>query len=192
MPLILESLVTTRNADGTINIAPQGPVVLAPGERYLFRPYQESQTFANLARDRRGVLHVTDDVLLLAQAAVGVPERMPELRPAEKIEGAILTSACRWHEFEITAVHTQKPRSEMEAVVVHGGTQREFFGWNRAQAAVIEAAILATRLPFLCPAQIRAEFQRLAIIVDKTGGELEHAAWQFLFEHIEQRLPRGS
>jgi len=35
------------------------------------RPFQTSTTFHNLKRQRAGVFHVVDDVLLLARAAIG-------------------------------------------------------------------------------------------------------------------------
>ena len=57
---------------------------------------------------------------------------------------------------------------------------REFFGFNRAKHAVVEAAILATRTAFLPREQIMAEYERLAVLVEKTGGERETEAFAFL------------
>jgi hypothetical protein len=68
--------------------------------------------------------------------------------------------------------------------VVKKGVLREFIGFNRAQNAVIEAAILATRLRFLGREHVLKEFERLRLIVDKTGGEQEHAAFRYLSEHV--------
>ena len=58
--------------------------------------------------------------------------------------------------------------------MVHVGRHRDFFGFNRAKHAVVEAAILATRTDFLPLAEIEAEYRKLAVLVDKTGGEAEH------------------
>jgi hypothetical protein len=60
------------------------------------------------------------------------------------------------------------------------GRLRDFFGFNRAKHAVVEAAILATRTQILPAAEIEAEYRRLAVLVDKTGGEQEHTAFAFL------------
>src|SRR6478752_2855462 len=60
--MIIEGFLTTISADGTVNIAPMGPIVDEDWRRLLFRPFQSSQTFANLRRTGRGVFHVTDDV----------------------------------------------------------------------------------------------------------------------------------
>lgn len=68
---ILEGIVTTRNVDGTTNIAPMGPIVDSDFTTLIFRPFKTSTTYENLIRARTGVFHVTDDVELFAAAAVG-------------------------------------------------------------------------------------------------------------------------
>jgi len=69
---------------------------------------------------------------------------------------------------------------------VASGRFREFFGFNRAKHAVVEAAILATRTEFLPPEEILAEFRRLAVLVEKTGGSAEHEAFQLLEDHVRK------
>jgi hypothetical protein len=87
---LLEGIVTTLDDDGSPHIAPMGPIVDAELNWLLLRPYRTSNTFANLKRSRQGVLHVTDDVELLARAAVGRIEQMPRLTAAEAVEGVFL------------------------------------------------------------------------------------------------------
>jgi hypothetical protein len=69
--------------------------------------------------------------------------------------------------------------------VVHQGRLRDFFGFNRAKHAVVEAAILATRTDFLPLEDIEAEYRKLAVIVDKTGGPQEHEAFDYLCRHVD-------
>ena len=64
--------------------------------------------------------------------------------------------------------------------MVHAGRTRDFFGFNRAKHAVVEAAILATRFHILPLAEVAAEFKKLRVIVGKTGGPDEHAAMDLL------------
>jgi hypothetical protein len=64
--------------------------------------------------------------------------------------------------------------------VVHVGRTRDFFGFNRAKHAVVEAAILATRLHLLPLAEVAAEYRKLRVIVGKTGGPDEHTAMDLL------------
>jgi hypothetical protein len=186
--MILEGIVTTRNPDGTINISPMGPHVDASMERLVLRPYQTSTTYQNLKRTREGVFHVIDDVLLLAQAAVGQPDPIPRMIDAPAIDGAILSDACRWYAFRVESLDDRAERTEIIARVIDRGTIRDFFGFNRAKHAVVEAAILATRTAFLPAEEIRREFERLAVPVEKTGGPQEHEAFEFLQRYIEQAL----
>jgi hypothetical protein len=75
-------------------------------------------------------------------------------------------------------------RVRIEAEVVHAGRLRDFFGFNRAKHAVVEAAILATRTDFLPLDEIEAEYRKLAVLVEKTGGPQEHEAFTLLCEHV--------
>ena len=149
-------------------------------EHVTLRPYRSAQTYSNLKFHGEGVFHVTDDVLLLAHAAVGQVEPPPALLPAQHIRGYILADARRFHEFRVRSLDDHAERARIEVDVVHSGCLRDFFGFNRAKHAVVEAAILATRTAFLPLQEIEAEFRKLAVIVDKTGGPQEHAAFEFL------------
>src|SRR5262249_56933330 len=61
-----------------------------------------------------------------------------------------------------------------------------FRGFNRAQAAVIECAILVSRLHMLPREKIDAELEYLKISIEKTAGPREHEAWGWLQERIVQ------
>jgi hypothetical protein len=182
--MILEGIVTTISAEGIVNIAPMGPHVQADMKRFSLRPYRTAQTYQNLQAHGEGVLHVTDDVLLLARAALGAIDPLPALMPAVKVRGQILCDACQYFEFRVCSIDDVRERTCIEAEVVHCGRLRDFFGFNRAKHAVVEAAILATRTDFLPLTEISGEFRKFAVIVEKTGGAQEKAAFAFLSEHI--------
>ena len=78
--MILEGIVTTLSPEGAVHIAPMGPHVDAGMEHFLLRPFPTSQTYQNLVKHGEGVLHVTDDVLLLARAALGPVEPPPQAK----------------------------------------------------------------------------------------------------------------
>ncbi len=188
--MILEGIVTTVSPAGEVNIAPMGPCVEGTDfRRFLLRPFPTAQTYCNLKAHGEGVLHITDDVLLLAQAAVGAVEPSPALLPATAVRGWVLAGACRYYEFRVVSIDEREERVRIEAEVVHAGRLRDFFGFNRAKHAVVEAAILATRLDFLPRDEIENEFRKLATVVDKTGGDAEHQAFVFLQDHLA-RAPR--
>jgi hypothetical protein len=188
--MILEGLVTTTNADGTPHLAPMGPRVEPDLQHFLLRPFPTSNTYQNLLQHGEGVLHITDDALLVAKAAVGAVNPMPALRPAEEVRGWVLADACRFFEFRVRSIDATEPRVKIDCEVVHRGTHREFFGFNRAKHAVLEAAILATRLHLLPRDEVDAEFRKLRVVVDKTGGANELEAMRFLEEYVAQH-PNG-
>lgn len=182
--MILEGIVTTIATDGMVNIAPMGPRVEVDMVRFTLRPFRTAQTYANLKAHPEGVFHVTDDVHLLARAAVGRLEPLPPLQQAKAVRGLVLADACRWYEFRVTAMDDDQDRTTLTAQVVHVGRGRDFFGFNRAKHAVVEAAILATRVAILPPAEIDAEIRRLTPWVEKTGGPQEREAFRFLQDYI--------
>jgi uncharacterized protein len=185
--MILEGIVTTIGSDGAVNIAPMGPIVEPSMERFVLRPFPTADTYKNLAYHGEGVLHVTDDVLLLAKAAVGPITPAPPMMPANEVRGFVLSDACRFYEFRVDSFDTREERVRIEAKVVHCGRFRDFFGFNRAKHAVVEAAILATRTHILPPEEIATEYRKLGAIVGKTGGAQEKEAFEFLQHYVASK-----
>jgi beta-RFAP synthase len=192
--VIFEGLVTTLDQDGGVHVAAMGPEFspCAKGNssaELIIKPYQTSRTFANLHRTGQCVFHLTDDVELIAAAAIGQVVETPRHRPAPQIAGAILLDACRWYALQVESEDLQAARAVFKCRVVAEGTQRDFLGFNRARHAVIEAAILATRVAFLDPATIDEDLARWRPLVEKTGGDVEQRAFEMLCAFI-RRSPR--
>src|SRR5262245_4897284 len=188
--MILEGIVTTVGPGGAVNVAPMAPTVEFDGPagelaRFVLRPFRTARTYVNLQAHPEGVLHVSDDVLLLARAALGPVDPPPPLLPARAVRGWVLADACRAYEFRVTAWE-DGDRARLGAEVVRAERRRDFFGFNRAKHAVVEAAILATRTAFLPLDEVEAEFAKLAVLVDKTGGAQEHEAFALLRAHLER------
>ncbi len=184
--MILEGVVTTTNPDNTINVAPMGPVVDAALLFFELQPFDDSTTYQNLVRTRCGALHVTDDVLLIARAVTDALPDSLETSTCSKIAGRYLNNACRVYEFQVDLIDDSQPRAIVKCRTVNKLFLREFFGFNRGKHAVLEAAILATRVNFLPLAEIQHQFDRLRKIVEKTGGRHERDAFQLLEEYIGQ------
>jgi hypothetical protein len=181
--VIVETIVTTLAADGVINFAPMG--VEWGEEIIVLKPFLETTTFRNLTAAGVAVVNLTDDAMLFAQGAISSPQ-FPSI-PATVVRGAVLEAACSWHEIQVSSVDATPPRSRIEGRVVHRGTRRDFIGFNRARNAILEAAILATRTHLLPSEQIRDEFARLQIIVDKTAGPREREAMELLTQYVASR-----
>lgn len=187
--LVLEGIAVTTSRDGAPHIAPMGPVVDRALTRFVLRPFSTSQTFQNLRRTKAFVFQTIDDVELLARAAVGRLDPLPELLPTPSGQGWFLPDCCRWFELRVDSIDESQARVEVRCQVADQGRRRDFFGWNRAKHAVLEAAILATRTGILVPYAIRDQLARLEMAVEKTAGHQERRAMTFLREYIEQQLP---
>ncbi len=183
--MIIESILTTCDAHGAVNCAPMG--VEWGEDEIVIKPFLETTTFRNLRETGAAVVNLTDDVLLFAQGAIS-EARFPTV-PAAVVPGVVLEAACSWREVQVRALDATPPRARVVTRVRHRGFRREFLGFNRARNAVLEAAILATRTHLLPPTQIRDEFARLQVIVDKTAGPREREAMALLSDYV-RRAPQ--
>src|SRR5947209_19180775 len=113
--MIIEGIVTTIGPDQQVHIAPMGPIVDSEMRRLVLKPFRTAQTYRNLKVHGEGVFHVTDDVLLLARAAVGTLDPLPPLVPAKVVRGRVLADACRWFEFRVTRCDDIAERAALEA-----------------------------------------------------------------------------
>lgn len=197
---ILEGVLTTVSPEPAgaalserVNIAPMGPIVDAACSRLVLRPFKTSTTYQNLKATGEGVFHVTDDALLIARAAVGRVRPGDDgaaTRPAEHVTGLVMTDACRYHEIKVRELDDLDDRTTIVADVVHTGRLRDFFGFNRARHAVLEAAILATRLHLTGREPVAAELDKLRVLVEKTGGPREHQAMDELTRYVQSWRPQ--
>ncbi len=183
--MIIESILTTMDPRGAVNFAPMG--VEWGEEEIVIKPFLETTTFRNLDATRVAVVNLTDDAMVFAQGAIGNVQ-FPAV-PAEVVPGVVLEAACSWRELRVQMLEATPPRARIVTRVVHRGVRREFLGFNRARHAVLEAAILATRTHLLPPEQIRDDFARLQVIVDKTAGPRERDAMALLTDYV-RRAPR--
>lgn len=191
--MILEGLVSTIDSAGSPHVSAMGPTVddserqAGMVRRLVLRPFATSQTAANLLRSQSGVFHLTDDVLLMARVVAGSLGEPPLSRRASRVAGFILDDACRAWEFEIDSVDDSQERLWLEARIVAAHDIRPFWGFNRGAHAVVEAAILVTRLHLLDAAEVRGQLAQLAVLVEKTGGPREREAFSLLEQVVESR-----
>jgi uncharacterized protein len=185
--MIVETVTTTINPDGTVNCAAMG--VEWGEDELVIKPYRATRTLRNLEARGAAVVNLTDDILLFTQAALEDPH--PPTRPAEHVEGAVLADACSWREVEVAAIDASGPRARVTARVVGRGTGREFIGFSRACHAVLEASILASRARRLPADELRAELARLEVVLDKTAGPRERAAMDCVLAHVRAAVGDG-
>jgi hypothetical protein len=179
--MIIESVVTTLDAQGQPNFAPMG--VTWGESEILLRPYRETTTFRNLSATGDAVVNIVDEVQYFVKGALFSPVFPSE--PARVVKGVVLVAACSWVELRVRQAETAEPRARFACDIVHRGEKRPFLGYNRARNAVLEATILATRTRILPISEILGEFRRLQVIVDKTAGPAEREAMAELSRFVE-------
>lgn len=184
---LIETVVTTTGPDGVVNCAAMG--VRWGEEELVFWPFDATRTLRNLRAHGEAVVHLTDDVLLFVEAALGDPH--PPMHPASVIGGSVISDANAWREVvvsKITPAGGDTPRSRVLARVVASGTgDREPLGLCRARHAAVEASILASRLRWLGAEHVWAELARLQELVDKTAGARERAAMDYVRQYVAER-----
>jgi hypothetical protein len=187
MPMIRECIVTTLSEEGKVHIAPLGLIAEEGG--WIIAPFRPSTTLDNLGVTPYAVANFTDDVLVFASCLVG--QRDWPTRPSTHVPGAVLEGALAHAELAVTEVEEDEQRPRFHCRVVHEASHAPFKGLNRAQGAVIEAAILASRLHMLPREKIERELGYLQIAVEKTAGPREHEAWRLLVEKIEDHYKQS-
>jgi hypothetical protein len=180
MPLIVETIVTTTNAAGEVHIAPLG--LIAENDRWILAPFRPSRTLDNLREVPFAVASHTDDVRVFAGCLTG--RKSWPTRPAEAVTGVVLEDAVSHWELAVEDVREDDLRPRFVCRVVHAASHRPWAGYNRAQAAVLEFAVLVSRLKMLPPEKVEAELKYLEIAISKTAGPREEEAWGWLMERI--------
>jgi hypothetical protein len=184
MPMIREAIVTTVSATGVSHIAPIGLIEAADG--WVIAPFRPSTTLDNLRAVPFAVANHIDDVRVFAGCLTG--RRDWARLPAEHVPVPRLAAALSHMELAVTHVDgcdAERPRFYCR--MMHEAAHAPFRGYNRAQAAVIEAAILVSRLSILPREKIERELAYLEIAVSKTAGAAEQEAWSWLMQAVAER-----
>jgi hypothetical protein len=180
MPMIRETIVTTVSAAGVVHVAPLG--IIADGDGWIIAPFRPSTTLDNLGAVPFAVANYTDDVRVFAGSLTGRrdwPTTAANSVPVPRLAGALAHA-----ELAVTGVTEDDQRPRFHCRVVKTVSHAPFQGFNRAQAAVIEAAILVSRLHMLPREKVEADMAYLEIAISKTAGAAEQEAWNWLVEKI--------
>jgi len=185
--MIQETIVSTRNHLGVAHIAPMG--IHINGDEFIILPFRPSTTLNNLLDSKTAVINYCDDVRVFAGCLTG--RRDWPLLAAEKIDGFVLQCALAHTEVELVRFEDDETRPKFFCKAVHTVNHAPFRGFNRAQYAVLEAAILISRLNMIPLERIESEIQYLQSGFEKTAGDREREAWGWLMAVIEEFKARG-
>ena len=182
MPFIRESIITTLHEDGGVHIAPMG--VHETEQGLMLAPFKPSATLNNLLREGTATINYPDDVRIFAGCITG--RRDWPTVPTDVIAGIRLKDCLAHTEIKIHTHEDDELRPKFYCDVVHEHAHKAFHGYNRAQFAVIELAILVSRLHMLSNEKIDSEIDYLLIGLEKTAGEKEYEAWNWLMDKVNE------
>lgn len=180
MPRIVETIITTSNAKGEAYIAPLG--LIREGEYWVIAPFRPSTTLENLRLHPFAAASHTDDVRVFAGGVTG--RKIWPLSPTRTIKGDRLADCVSHWELKVERVIEDEQRPRFLCSIVDEQTHKAWEGFNRAQAAVIELAVLTTRLHMLPAEKVESELKYLEIAISKTAGPREEEAWEWLMEKV--------
>lgn len=180
MPRIVETIITTTNASAELHVAPLG--LIQEGDHWIIGPFKPSKTLDNLKANPVFTASHTDDVRVIAGCVSG-RKSWPTVDAIKIIGGRLADCVSHW-ELKVDRVLEDETRPRFFAKIVHEQMHRPWEGYSRAQAAVIELAVLTTRLHMLPAEKIDAELKYLEIAITKTAGERELQAWGWLMDKV--------
>ena len=180
MPRIVETIVTTSSGKGEVHIAPLG--LIQDGDHWIIAPFKPSKTLENLLSHPFAAASHTDDVRVFAGCVTGRKDW--PLVATTTIQGGRLASCVSHWELRVDKIIEDDLRPRFYCKIVHQELHSAWEGFSRAQAAVLELAVLTTRLNMLPPDKVENELKYLEIAVSKTAAPREQEAWGWLMEKI--------
>ncbi|MDR7037281.1 MULTISPECIES: DUF447 domain-containing protein [Methylobacterium] len=184
MPLILETIVTTLSPAGELHLVPFG--LIEDGADWILAPFRPSPTILNLDANPVFAASSPRDVRVIAGCVTG--RRDWPVVPCAEIRGMRLADSFAHAELAVVSVEDDATRPRYRGRVLRQESHAPFLGFNRAQSAVLEAAILSTRLHMLEPEKVLSEMRYLAIAISKTAGPREREAWGWIEDKVSAAL----
>ncbi|HEX6241866.1 MAG TPA: DUF447 domain-containing protein, partial [Polyangiales bacterium] len=145
---IFETVITTCSPEGAVHVAPMG--VRYVGEEVVLKPFRPSRTLDNVLATRTAVLNAITDVRVFAGCVTG-RKNWPTLAVDSPDGTAAVRLACAHGHLLLRLAETgdDAQRPTLRLARVQEVQHCAFPGFNRAQAAVIEGAVLVSRLHLL-------------------------------------------
>jgi hypothetical protein len=187
MPYIRETIITTADRSGKVHIAPIG--IICEKDGWVIAPFRPSITLDNLAAVPFAIANYTDDARIFAGCLTG--RRDWPTVPVDGYPVPRLAAALAHSVLEVESVTDDGVRPRHFCRVVSEKTHAPFTGLNRAKAAVLELAILVSRLGMLPRDKIEAEIAYLQIAIEKTAGPDEKEAWGWLMQRVSDHFAAG-
>ena len=183
--MIHEVIVTTINKDKKVHIAPMGVKILQCDSKKLVQisPFKPSQTLNNILETKIATVNYIDNVKVFSGIVTGEKKDW-ELEVFDDKCAPHLQNTNTHMNVKVSEDHDDPIRPRIICEVINEQIHRPFLGFNRAQFSVIELAVLSTRLGRIDDNKIKDEMKYLKIGIDKTAGENEKQAWEWIEKKI--------
>ena len=197
---VVECIVTTYDPDGRPRAAPMGVQMQRPDE-LIIRPYRSSRTCRNLRQRRAAVVSVTDDPEIFFRTALkGSVADVPAVWfcPADHVDAPKLRPIDAYLEVEVDAIRDVTD-ARVEAVCSFKKTcvpKRLPRAYSRADFAVIESVVHATRVGYLRSIGSDAEASRLEAYIHHYFAIVQrvcpHSPVLRMMERLVEWIQRGA
>lgn len=185
---IYETVITSQDSAGRAHVAPMGVRYrpLADGSPgVVLMPFKPSTTHDNIVATGHAVLNIVSDTRVFATCVTGRRDaavlQLLSLAPSPSpFAGQRLACALRHLVLRLQYRQDDAQRPLLHLAVLSQAEHAPFIGLNRAQAAVVEGAVLVSRLHLLPADKISREMDYLQIAIDKTAAAEELQAWGWL------------
>jgi hypothetical protein len=189
--MIIETILSSSSEDGRVNFAPIGVhllgdcLQLSEVKEVVLMLYPGSNTFSNLKDIPEGVINFTDDVLSFVDTAL-FSHLLPAV-PSHFVRPPRMAAAKTVWEFSVTSFDDSASPARVEGKVLLFKELGGYSGFCRAQGAILEAAITATRLQWIPESKVLESWPLWQEIVAKTGGVRELKAFRKLTDYFVGR-----
>ncbi len=185
--MIHEVIITTRNMNDEVHIAPMGIKIFNENSQKFVQisPFKPSQTLDNILETKIATINFIDDVKVFAGIVTGEKKDWA-LKSSEDKYVPHLEHTNTHMNAEVSQVHDDSVRPEIICKIINNEVHLPFLGFNRAQFSVIELAVLSTRLGMIDDNKVKEELKYLKIGIDKTAGDNEKEAWDWIEDKIKK------
>ena len=190
--LLYETIVTTRNPDGTPNAAPIGVVCKNEGEVVLYL-YKGSKTFDNVKREKSFFVNILKDPLIFVRSTLG---NLDNNEFESHGDGYALEKADAFFRAVVANEKVVQHRDHMgtstkmvvrakiqEAVKI----QKQVEPLNRAIYGIIGALIYMSRMDIVSENERNTNLDKIkeiSRVVNKVGGEDHKKAMKMILDSL--------
>ncbi|ATW24041.1 DUF447 domain-containing protein [Candidatus Formimonas warabiya] len=188
--MIIETILSSINKKGEVNFAPMGvhipdhAINLSKVKEICLYLYSGSHTFDNLQTTLEGVINLTNDVMAFVETAL-FSTSLPTA-PSRLVHPPRMAGAKTIWEFSVTDFHASVEPAKVLGKIKYYEELAGFSGLCRAQGAVLEAAIAATRWRWMTRSKIEESWAQWRETVERTGGSREQEAFSRVCDFFAQ------